>query len=40
MQQDHLQQSERAILIVDDLPPQARLLVRVLEQAGYQNLSV
>jgi len=40
MQQDHLQLSERAILIVDDLPPQARLLMRVLEQAGYQNLTV
>jgi EAL domain-containing protein (putative c-di-GMP-specific phosphodiesterase class I)/AmiR/NasT family two-component response regulator len=32
--------SESAILIVDDLPPQARLLVRVLEQAGYQKLTV
>lgn len=31
---------DSAILIVDDLPPQARLLARVLEQAGYHHLVI
>lgn len=32
--------TESAILIVDDLPPQARLLVRVLEEVGYRDLTI
>ena len=39
-QQHSFTLSDSAILIVDDLPPQARLLVRVLEQAGYCKLTV